>query len=307
MTWKTVYIRTTSTISCTNQQLLYKAESKQLSIPIEDISVLMLESLSINLTSYLMFKLLENNVCIFICNDKHLPHGIMLPFLNSARATEVAYLQQSISEPLRKRLWQKIIENKIVNQSHVFYLQGNKEGFNKLSYYANHIKLDDSENYEAVAAKFYWDKLFDSQFTRKSENKLNALLNYGYAIMRGVIARDLVSLGFFPCFSIHHCNKLNQYNLADDMIEPFRSLLDHYVFSNLSMFDFNEADILPTEKQFLIQFLDSNCYFKSEYIKVLNASSLTMSSLVHAIKNNNYKLLHFPRIKHLEIKNGKDQ
>jgi len=215
-------------------QLIISAE-KEHSIPVEDIRTLMIESRSVLLSSYVLTALSEAGVCVYFCDEKHLPCAVLQPFARYSRQRKQLMLQLSQSKPTVKQLWQQITVAKIRNQGRCLALSSGKEEQKETVFrLAEQVKSGDADNTEARAAAIYFRALFGSSFSRSEESTTNAALNYGYAVIRGYIARKLADFGFEPCLGIHHCSELNNFNLADDLIEPFRPLVDLFVFTNIS-------------------------------------------------------------------------
>ncbi|MEA4968110.1 MAG: type II CRISPR-associated endonuclease Cas1 [Bacteroidaceae bacterium] len=286
MSWRIVYFSKPAKLKIESSQLKYiPDEGDSLTIPIEDISVILLESNQILLTSALISKCCQNNILIFSCDDKHLPCGIFTPFQQHSRVSQISNLQIKSSEPLKKRLWQQIIKSKIYNQSMVLKLF-NLDNANLLVKISENVKSGDSDNSEAYSAKIYWQSLF-GEFTRQEDNKINSSLNYGYAILRGAIARAISSAGLMPSFGIYHSNDLNAFNLADDIIEPFRPFVDFKVYS---MFkeenNFKEQTLTTKDKFMLTGILLDKCIYDSETTSILNAIELTVNSFVLSLKTN---------------------
>ena len=170
-------------------------------------------------------------ILTYICDEKHLPSGVLLPFYNHYQTLTVYNLQISMPKPLQKNLWQSIIKNKILNQNQVLNISGYKD---KLKLLANNVLSGDSSNNEAKASAIYFKDLYGKNFTRKNDSLItNAMLNYGYAIIRGCVARSVVIHGLLPFLGIFHHNQFNQFNLADDLMEIFRPMVDLYVKTEL--------------------------------------------------------------------------
>lgn len=200
-------------------------------IPIEDIGVVLLDHPQITITHRLLDTLLSYNCAVVTCSMNHLPSGLLLPLDAHSLQNERFRAQLDASVPLRKRLWQQTIQAKIQNQAAVLQAVLGEPAKNMLAW-SRQVKSGDTENQEARAAAFYWRNLFVSlpDFVREREETApNSLLNYGYALLRAIIARALVAAGLLPTLGIHHHNKYNAYCLADDIMEPYRPYVDQLV------------------------------------------------------------------------------
>ncbi len=244
---KTLYFGNPTYLSLRNGQLVIKLPEVEhsASLPevikrqaditraIEDIGVVVLDHKQITITSGCMEALLENNCALITCDSKSMPVGLMLPLYGNTTQNERFRKQLEASLPLKKQLWQQTIQAKIRNQAMV--LVGCREEEVKCMHvWANNVRSGDPDNLEARAAAFYWKTLFvDVEgFTRDREGiPPNNLLNYGYAILRAVVARGLVISGLLPTLGIHHHNRYNAYCLADDIMEPYRPYVDRLVYS----------------------------------------------------------------------------
>lgn len=195
-------------------------------IPIEDLGVVVLDHRQITITESVLAALLDNNVAIVTCNDQHLPVGLTLPLDGNHIQTERFRQQIDASEPLKKQLWQQTISSKIKGQAYALASEGvvNK---NMLAW-ATQVRSGDADNLEGRAAVYYWRNIFHNpDFVRgQEEAPPNNLLNYGYAIVRAMMARALVAAGLLPTLGIHHHNRYNAYCLADDIMEPYRPFVD---------------------------------------------------------------------------------
>ncbi len=197
------------------------------SVPIEDIGIVMLDNPQITITQALLTAVSENNAVIINCNDKHLPHALMLPTASHSAYTEKLRFQLESSLPLRKNLWQQTVSAKINNQAALLNYFGTET--ENMQYWAKNVKSGDPDNMEARAAAFYWGKYLEGFQRQRFGEPPNNLLNYGYAILRAVVARSLVASGMLPALGIHHRNKYNPFCLADDVMEPFRPWVDKLV------------------------------------------------------------------------------
>lgn len=197
-------------------------------IPIEDIGVMVLDHSQIVLTQALISELMGNNVALISCDASHLPLGLMLPLHGNTTHSEHFRQQMDASLPLKKQLWQQTMKAKIWNQATVLDTITGERNDN-MRQWSRKVRSGDPENLEARAAVWYWKNLFSDlpDFVRDREGTSpNALLNYGYAILRAVVARGLVAAGLLPVSGIHHHNRYNAYCLADDIMEPYRPVVD---------------------------------------------------------------------------------
>jgi len=207
------------------------------SVPIEDIGILILDNQQITITQALIAKLLANNAALITCDNSHHPTGLLLNLDGHTLQSRHFQAQVDASEPLKKQLWQQTIVAKIQNQAAVLGMQNPSGDLFKapdksLLNFSKDVKSGDSDNTEAKAAGYYWKRLFPPflNFTREREGfPPNNLLNYGYAILRAIIARNLVGAGLLPTLGIHHHNQYNAYCLADDIMEPYRPYVDKMV------------------------------------------------------------------------------
>lgn len=234
---RTLFFENPAYLSLRNRQLVIKrtgpanGEEMITTTPIEDLGVVLLENRQITITNGVLDALLANNCAVITCDERHMPSGMMLPLEGNTIQSERFRNQIEASLPLKKQLWQQTIQAKIHNQASVLKRCRNAIIGNMLSWEKN-VKSGDSDNLEGRAAVYYWQKMFPEQddFKRDREGDgPNNLLNYGYAILRAVVARALVSSGMLPTFGIHHRNRYNAYCLADDIMEPYRPYVDELV------------------------------------------------------------------------------
>lgn len=257
----------------------FKSEATK-TIPIEDIGIVVLDNKRITITQGVIEALLENNAAVITCNESHLPIGMHLPLVGNTTQTERMRYQIEASLPLKKQLWQQTISAKIQNQAAVLKQMRGTEVRNMLKW-ASEVKSGDSENLEARAAVYYWQNAFPmiENFTRSREGvSPNNLLNYGYAILRAIVARALVSSGLLTTLGIHHRNKYNAFCLADDVMEPYRPYIDKLV---MQLYDkYPDCEELTKElKAELLQIPVLDVTINNKRSPLMIAVSTTTSSL----------------------------
>lgn len=210
-------------------QMVVELQDVTRTVPIEDIGVIVLDHKQITITHALIDALLANNVAIVTSNDKHLPVGLMLPLDGNTLQSERFRAQINASEPLRKQMWQQTIVSKILGQAHVLGMQRIERG--NMYAWAKSVRSGDLDNMEARAAAYYWRNVFgDLDFIREPGGMPpNNLLNYGYSVVRAMVARALVGAGLLPTLGIHHHSRYDAYCLADDIMEPYRPFVDMVV------------------------------------------------------------------------------
>lgn len=243
MEYRNIFLANPARLSVQREQLVIE-QAEKFTVPLEDISSVLIESQQVTLSAHAATALANHGITVFLCDEKHLPSCQLLPINQYCRQRKLLMAQCEIGKPLQKQLWQQIVIRKIQNQAQCLRLMG-KPGWEDLRQIAGTVLSNDSDNREAVAAALYFPRLFGDNFSRGSDDPRNAALNYGYAIVRGGIARNLVMHGLEPCIGIHHRSELNNFNLADDLIEPFRPIVDLYVAQNFSATD----DVLTAQQK----------------------------------------------------------
>ena len=260
-------------------------------LPIEDIAVVVLDNKQITITSSVMTALLENNVAIVICNDQHMPVGLQLPLDGHNLQSERFRQQIDASEPLKKQMWQQTISAKINGQATVLREDGIEIG-NMLAW-ARQVRSGDLDNLEGRAAVYYWRSVFHNpNFIRgQEEAPPNNLLNYGYAIVRALMARALVSAGLLPTLGIHHHNRYNAYCLADDIMEPYRPCVDRVVKELINKIaDF--STLTPAIKQELLFIPFMDVMLDGHKTPLMNAVQLTANSVQKCFSGESRKILY---------------
>lgn len=262
-------------------------------IPIEDIGVVVLDHQQITLTQGLLAHLLECNCAVITCDSHHLPIGLQLPLEGNTTQSERFRDQLEASLPQKKQLWQQTIQQKITNQAAVLNQKRGLEVKNMMRW-VNEVKSGDNENVEGKAAAFYWKNMFPDipDFTRGREGCApNNLLNYGYAILRAIVARSLVASGLLPTLGIHHHNRYNAYCLADDIMEPYRPYVDALVIEITQKMGYPQ-EITMEHKQLLLTIPALDVTIAEQRSPLMVATAQTTASLYKCFSGESRKILY---------------
>ena len=294
---RTILIENKSTVTVKNQQLVLKTTLRESSIPIEEIGFLVLDHPEIYLSIPAMNQLIENNTSVIVCGKNHLPNGLFMNLNSHHIQQEIFRNQIEASAPLKKQLWQQTIIEKIKNQGQL--LEKITKTSNSFEFLARKVLSGDSSNMEGVAAQNYW-KVFPIPNGEKNGLKRerfgdypNSFLNYGYAILRAATARALSGSGLLNTLGIHHKSKYNAFALADDIMEPFRPIVDEKVFEIMQHYD--EEELNTAIKAELLQILTRTVYFKEEKSPLMVALQKTASSLQHCFTGDRKKI-KYPKL-----------
>ena len=317
---RTLYFGNDAYLNTKNMQLVISypdKEKEKITVPIEDIGVVILDAYRLTISQNLISRLLDNNVALITCDSRRMPQGMMLNLDGNHIQQERFKYQVDASLPLKKFLWQHTIKSKIANQRgallHIAETSALLEAkpmintYENMQYWANSVRSGDPDNYEARAAAFYWKTIFAKfipNFVRgRYEADPNNLLNYGYAILRAVTARSLVASGLMPTFGIHHHNKYNAYALADDIMEPYRPYVDEVVYDIINRYLSDDLEVSDKSKEIKIELTTE---VKAELLKIpaidviidgeksplMNAMQRTTASLFQCFAGNSRKILY---------------
>lgn len=275
-----------------NQMIVERNDMDDRSFPIEDIGIVILDHQQITITQSVLAKLLENNSAVITCNDIHHPVGMFLNLCGNTLQSQKFTHQIAASAPLKKQLWQQTITAKIQNQANFFE---QKQIPNRLlQNLAATVKSGDTDNNEAQAAAHYWKNIFPDflNFKRQRDgDPPNNLLNYGYAILRAVVARSLVASGLLPTLGIFHRNQYNAYCLADDIMEPYRPYVDSVVWDIVRM-NGKFLEVTPNMKQELLKIPALDVMIDEKKSPLMNAVQRTTASLAKCYEGTGRKLLY---------------
>lgn len=291
---RTLFFGNPAYLSTKNQQLVvaYPDDTQETrTVPIEDIAVVVMENQQITITNGLLEKLVNRGVAVINCNQQHLPIGMFLPLNGHSEQTERFRNQLNASVPLKKNLWQQTITAKILNQATL--LKENGVAVQNMLHWAKSVTSGDTQNHEARAAAFYWQYLFDIPGFNRQQKGMppNNLLNYGYAVLRAVTARALVSSGMHPTFGIFHRNKYNAFCLADDIMEPYRPYVDLIVKDIVDREDTLEELTVEIKKQ-LLEVIAIDVMIDGKRSPLMVAMSRTTNSLYECFSGVSRKILY---------------
>lgn len=260
-------------------------------VPIEDLGMIVLENQQITITNGLLAKLTDRKVAVVSCNAQHLPEGLLLPMQGHTEQTGRIRYQLEASQPLKKNLWQQTITAKIKNQYALLKEKGKES--KRLEYLYKNVNSGDSGNHEAQAAAIYWGELFDLPEFNRGQLGIppNNLLNYGYAILRAVVARALVSSGMLPGVGIWHRNKYNAYCLADDVMEPYRPYVD-LVVSHVVETQDDYSELTTDLKKELLSIPALDVKIDGQKSPLMVAASRTTSSLFECFAGISRKIIY---------------
>ena len=280
MITRSIYIGSPAYLKLKDEQMyIMEPSSNQMKgkVSVEDLGLLMLDHFQITISHQLIQKMMGNNVVVVSCDAHHLPHGIMLPLYGHTEHSDRIKDQLQASEPLKKQLWKQTVECKIENQKEVLRRLGNY--YEPMMNYQNNVKSGDSTNMEGIAAQHYWKYLISLDFLRQRFGESpNQFFNFGYAVLRSIVARSIVETGLLPVLGIFHKNKYNPYCLADDLMEPYRPFVDWLVMDWLT----KNPEIKELTKEFkahLLQVATKDVWIDGKKRPLLVAVKSTVISL----------------------------
>lgn len=292
---RTLFFGNPAYLSTKNNQLVVnfpEEDKKEATIPIEDLGYVVLEDPQITITNGLIRKLVQNKTAIITCDSQHLPCALLQPLVGHTEQTERMRHQLNVSLPLKKNLWQQTVEVKIDNQAN--HLLKREKNALKLKRWAKEVKSGDTGNHEAIAAAYYFQSLFNEVegFSRNQKGVApNNLLNYGYAILRAITARALVSSGMLPSVGIFHRNKYNAFCLADDIMEPYRPYVDAMVYEIVAT-EYDYAELNQGIKAQLLTIPAMDTYIDGKWSPLMVAMSRTTNSLYECFEGSSRKILY---------------
>lgn len=295
MAWKGLHLTQAARLSLADGQCCVKRDDGETRIAIEDLAWIVIDTPHVTLTSTLVSACMDAGVTMIFTDSRHTPSGLALPFHRHHRQGAVARLQAEAKASLKKRVWQAIVRRKIRNQAAVLMELG-KDDAPTLKEIARHVEPGDPENVEARAARFYWGRLF-AEYTRDDPNdRRNKLLNYGYAVVRAGVARALVASGLIPAFGLAHDGAANGFNLADDLVEPFRPFVDRLAHKTSDDGTGKDGDLSIEDRRAMAGALLIDARVGSDWMTLLSAAETAAQSLVRAFEEEKADRLVLPEL-----------
>lgn len=286
MGWRTIVVNTHSKLAYKNNHLVYKSASQNEMIHLSEIDVLLLETTDILITTMLIKRLVDENILILFCDDKRLPIGKLLPFYG--RHDSSLQLGRQMSWTLERKgiVWTEIISQKILNQHQFLSELEFKEKSEALLTLHTSLEIFDPSNREGHAARIYFNTLFGNDFSRNKETAVNAGLNYGYTLLMSVFAREIVKCGCMTQFGLKHANQFNDFNLASDLMEPFRPLVDQIVYEHRNA-EFNVM------KRFLFELFTNQYIYNSKAMFLTNIASDYTKKVIKVLNEQTERIPEF--------------
>lgn len=290
MAFRTVFVKNGERLSLRLDNLVVTKNSDELYIPLIDIENIILEGEQTTITSRVLAKLSYYNIDVIICDNHYLPCGIYLPLAQYHHAAKRNIWQAEWSKELKDIAWKNVVSQKIFNQILVAKdLSEDFERIDKMIGLANNITLGDKTNREGHVAKLYFNSLYGVGFTREDDSFPNACMNYGYSILRSQVARYVTSQGLIPSLGIFHKNEYNAFNLVDDLMEPFRPILDWYIHKEL--LEDKTQYLTYDHRILLIDFLNQQIKVKGKKMYLNQAIGMYINSFIQAMELKDFRHL----------------
>jgi CRISPR-associated endonuclease Cas1 len=299
MSWRTVFIKDGEYLKLKLDNIVILKEEYEFIIPLSDISIIIVEGLQTTLTTRLLNALSSYNISLVICNHEHTPSGIFHNYNGHSRASKMLKKQIEWNSSTKGIIWQNIIKQKIRNQCDLLAItKSDNNAIDKLKQYQKETELYDQTNREGHSAKVYFNALFGKSFTRQDDdNIINAGLNYGYAVIRAQLTRLVVAYGLIPMLGVFHKSEYNQFNLVDDLIEPFRPFVDSWVYFNMK-----EADFLTyNHRAELINLLNVKAVYNNQNQTLGVILEKYVIEFIQFMNTGDYGKLNNPIIKTFEV------
>lgn len=288
MGYRQVIIKKSEKLHFKDNQLIIDKDESSIKVPLEDISYILIEDSSTILTTRLLAELGKNAISLIVCDEKFEPTSIMYPYNYHFKQLDVFSHQLEIDDSIKNEFWNQIVKRKIENSIRVLEMTSKEEfPISKLTEYINEITDGDSKNREGLAAKMYFRSLFGSDFIRFYDDNVNAALNYGYTIIASAIIRNLAVYGLNTYVGIHHSSKINNFNLAYDFLEPYRSVVDKFVYDN------QDDIVLPLSFEFrkkLINLLNKEVLHQNKKYTIEYSIGLLIKSYIKSFSSGEIKL-----------------
>lgn len=279
MSFRTVVITKQAKISYKNRFLVVKQDIDEKYIHLSEIDTIIVDSISVSISSYLLKELADNKINIIFCDDKHNPYGELQPFYSRHNSSKKILEQVKWTNKEKDLVWQAIVKNKILNQAFLLKKIKSKQ-YDLITSYIKEVTIGDKTNREGHAAKVYFNSLFGKSFVRGNNDKINASLNYGYAILLSTVSKEIVNNGYLTQLGIHHKNEFNPYNLACDLMEPFRIIIDSFVYYN------KDKELDSSFKLDIINIFNNTYTFNNKKYSLKDIIGLYVKNTLDIFNNN---------------------
>lgn len=283
MSFRTVVITNQAKLSYKNRFLVVKQDIDERYIHLSEIDTIIVDSIAVSISSYLLKELSDNKINIIFCDEKHNPYGELQPFYSRHNSSKKVIMQSKWTNKNKDLLWMKIVKNKITNQGLLLKKIKNSK-YKSLIGYLEEVQVGDKTNREGHAAKVYFNALFGKDFVRSESDKINIMLNYGYAVLLSTVSKEIVNNGYLTQLGIHHKNEYNPYNLSCDLMEPFRIIIDAFVFYN------NEREFNLDFKLDLINIFNNTFKYNGKNYTLKDIITFYVKNTLEVLeKNKEYK------------------
>lgn len=278
MSFRTVVITKQSKISYKNRFLVVKQEDNEKYIHLSEIDTVIVDSISVSISSYLLKELADNKINIIFCDEKHNPFGELVPYYSKHNTSKMIKEQIKWKQSEKDKLWAEIVKNKIMNQA--LLLKKIKSSKYKLVLnYVNEVVDGDKTNREGHAAKVYFNALYGNNFVRNQDDSINAALNYGYAVLLSTINKEIINNGYLTQLGIHHKNEFNEFNLTCDLMEPFRVIIDNFIY-------YNQERKLDTDYKFdIVNIFNSTFRYQNKKYTLKDIIKMFVKHTLESINN----------------------
>lgn len=285
MSFRTVVISKQSKLSYKNRFLVVKQEDDEKYVHLSEIDTIIVDSIAVSISAYLLKELADNKINIIFCDELHNPFGELIPFYSKHNSSKMISNQIKWNDELKNKVWQEIVKNKITNQGLLLQKTHSEKSELILSYIRD-VTLGDKTNREGHAAKVYFNALFGNSFIRNTNDNINSALNYGYSILLSTVSKEIINNGYLTQLGVHHKNEFNEFNLSCDFMEPFRIIIDNFVYYN------KNRKLDQQYKMDLVNIFNNKFKYDDKTYTLKDIIRLYVKNLLDYIndnENNNYK------------------
>ena len=278
MSFRTVVITRQSKISYKNRFLVVKQDNDEKYIHLSEIDTIVVDSISVSISAYLLKEIADAKINMIFCDEKHNPFGELSPYYSRHNSSKKIKEQIKWTNKCKDDLWMKIVKNKILNQS-LMLKKIKNDKYDLLTSYIDEVVSGDKTNREGHAAKVYFNALFGNDFVRNNNDNINAALNYGYAILLSTINKEVIASGYLTQLGIHHKNEFNEFNLSCDLMEPFRVIVDNFVYFN------QERELNTNYKLDIVNILNNSYKYQNKSYTLKDIIGLFVKNTLNNINN----------------------